>query len=144
MASARLSAAGLGHSEYDLRPTAARTARCPDAYDTSQRMLQPSGMGLRGSEHGTPTTSACSSWWASTKEEVHSSPPASVTAIMKERSTTKCSAARAASSEIVSSCCNCALWLVRRGVLASRTIMYYSSGHSLFMSKAGVVTHTHE
>ena len=48
MASARLSAAGLGHSEYDLRPTAARTARCPDAYDTSQRVLQPSGMGLRG------------------------------------------------------------------------------------------------
>ena len=52
MASARLSAAGLGHSEYDLRPTAARTARCPDAYDTSQRMLQPSGMGLRvGAAH---------------------------------------------------------------------------------------------
>ena len=34
MASARLSAAGLGHSEYDLRPTAARAARCPDAYAT--------------------------------------------------------------------------------------------------------------
>ena len=59
----------------------------------------------------------------------------SVTA-MKERyyQMFRTSAARAASSEIVSSCCNCALWLVRRGVLASRTIMYYSSGHSLFMS----------